>query len=240
MSKHELDDDVLLTQLRGALDVPRPEPSPAESAAFHRVVADTSPGRRLTIAATLSWFRRPLPAVALAATCTLTGVAAATLWRVPITDPVRAIAHDVGLPLETVELVQARRSMSDLRGALQTGDDARIARAADDLREHLAGLDAHDREPIAADASRLLHDADQQMRHDDGSEAGEPDDHGGGVSPTAPAPTTSPTATTTSSEPHDERQPDPEDTTPTSSGEHHETGDDSDMRDDTSHTGSDD
>jgi hypothetical protein len=251
MRTDHLDDAALLAALREALETPRAEPTLAERATFHALASQTFSARaRWWPAGWLSTLRRPVPAVALAAIIVLAGVSAATVKRLPITDPVRSVAHSVGLPIESVELVETRRAMGDLRHALQSDDETHLAATADDLRAHLVELDAHDRAVVDDEATHLLDQADEALHHSD-DETHEPDDPDTGV-PSTPGTTVPPAPPSTSGAPAEHPEDDapsehPADgtvdhtdttappSTPTSIDDHHDGGVDSDG----SHTGGD-
>lgn len=200
MRTDHLDDAALLAALRAALETPRADPTPAERATFHALAGETfSAGPRWRPTGRLSTLRRPVPAIAFAALLVLAGVSAATVKRLPVTDPVRSVAHRVGLPIESVELVETRRAMGDLRHALEGDDETHLAATADDLRRHLTELDAHDRASVDADATHLLDQADGALHYSD-DESHEPDDHDTGV-PSAPGTTAPPAPTSTSGPP---------------------------------------
>lgn len=244
MRNDQADDRALLTALHEALDTPRADPSPVERAAFRELVTETyAAGPRWQRAGWSSMLRRPVPAIALAVILLLAGVTTATVKRVPATDPIRSVAHSIGLPIESAELVETRRAMGQLRDELQAGDNEGLAAAADELRDHLTELDSHDRAVVDADATHLLDQADDALHHTE-EEGSEPDDHDTDVGPTATT-TTAPTATAPTSDapaehPEDVTPDHPDSTvgpspTPTTMGDGHDDGVDSDG----SHTGGD-
>lgn len=245
MRTDHLDDAALLAALREALETPRADPTPAERATFHALASQTfSAGPRWRPTGWLSTLRRPVPAIAFAALLVLAGVSAATVKRLPVTDPVRSVAHSVGLPIESVELVETRRAMGDLRHALEGDDETYLAATADSLRAHLAELEAHDRAVVDDEATHLLDQADAALHHSD-DETHEPDDQGTGVPstpgttvPSAPAPTSGAPA----EHPEDDTPDHTETTaatssTPTSIDDHHH--DDGVVDSDGSHTAGD-
>ena len=130
------DDDDLLERLEDALRPPEAVPSEAEIEALHRAVAEaqsTPTVRRV-------WPRRVL-AGAVAAAILLVIVSGAALPR-----PVRALANALGLPVDSVQVAEAKSAEKELLAALEGGDPERVARASARLQRRLEALDEQDRE----------------------------------------------------------------------------------------------
>ena len=120
----------------------------------------------------------------------------------PLPDPVRSALHDVGLPVDSVDVADARSAESHLEKALRSGDTAAVSRAAAHLQECLAELDRGDRNRMAPRADALLQDATSNTgsspggpivsRGDGSSNSGSGDRS---TVPSLPATTTTTTAT---------------------------------------------
>lgn len=169
MTAPHVDDDRLLALLATALDAAPVEPSPAELAAFQRVVLDLAaspidsvPGRAplRTRVRRAGWLRRPLPALALAGVLASTATAAVAVTGADVPAAVRTAARAVGLPVEPSALDEARASLHRLRDALATADRAAVADAAAELRDKLARLTPAQRRELEPDASADLARAD--------------------------------------------------------------------------------
>jgi len=140
------EDEDLLHRLELALRPPAAEPSEAEIAALHRAVAehgDGPPVRRV-------WPRRTLAAAAAAA------VLFVIVSGAPMPRPIRAAAHAVGLPIDSVKVADAKSAMSELQRALDDGDREGAARASARLRQRLAALGEKERQSIGPRAEPLL------------------------------------------------------------------------------------
>lgn len=180
-------DGQLLDDLRVALATPPARPDPIELAAFDRIVAewrqrpapvaDEPKGRFRAI----EKVHRPRVVAAGVVITTLglgTGVAAAA--GAPVTRGIREVAHEIGLPVESPAVVDAKDAMSRLRDALARSDDAQLRAARDQLRSELGDLGASDRASLERRVDDLLQQADARLIRDS--------------SGPAPAPTADPTA----------------------------------------------
>ena len=90
--------------------------------------------------------------------------AAAFAAGAPVPRPIRAVAHDVGLPVDSPELTDAKGAESDLRIVLAINDPATIKRVRARLNHKLAAVPRDERGQIEKDAKALLARADQQLR----------------------------------------------------------------------------
>ncbi|MDP8974785.1 MAG: hypothetical protein M3N28_00130 [Actinomycetota bacterium] len=182
------EDEDLLGRLEHALRPPDVEPSDEEIAALHRAVAGGVPApavRRV-------WPRRALAGVAAAV------VLLVMVSGVPVPRPVRAAAHALGLPVDSVEVADAKSAVKELQRALDDGDQERAARASARLRQRLGALSERDRQRIGRRAGPLLERA--------GGSSGSPPAPGSpppdGQAPSRPStrtPSTSGTSSTTTS-----------------------------------------
>lgn len=166
------EDEDLLARLEHALRPPEVEPSDEEIAALHRAVAGGVPApavRRV-------WPRRALVGVAAAV------VLLVIVSGVPVPRPVRAAAHALGLPVDSVEVADAKSAVKELQRALDDGDQERAARASARLSQRLDALNQSDRQRIGRQADPLLQRA-------------------GGSGGSAPAPRSPPPAGPTTSRP---------------------------------------
>ncbi|MDQ6909808.1 MAG: hypothetical protein M3Z84_03335, partial [Actinomycetota bacterium] len=87
--------------------------------------------------------------------------AAYALTGASLPEPVRAAAHAVGLPVDSVALADARAASAKLKEGLRAHDRAVVDDAARRLRERVSRLDADDRHSIAPEANALLGEANQ-------------------------------------------------------------------------------
>jgi hypothetical protein len=162
-----VDDDALLEELAVALsptDSLALEPTVVEQEALRAAVAGRfprldwqppSPPRHR------AW--RALPLVAAGILVPGTAAAAAGL---PIPRPVRAVAHAVGLPVDSPALYDTYRHARQLRQAVEAGDPVRARETATKLRQDLKEVPADDRKeaheaglPALAEAAPLLQQA---------------------------------------------------------------------------------
>ncbi len=102
--------------------------------------------------------------VAAAAGIVVGSGAAAFAAGAPVPRPIRAVAHDVGLPVDSPELTDAKGAESDLRIVLAINDPATIKRVRARLNHKLAAVPRDERGQIEKDAKALLARADQQLR----------------------------------------------------------------------------
>jgi hypothetical protein len=130
------EDDDLLERLEDALRPAEATPSQAEVAALRRAVAEGDPAPVVHRV----WPRRVL-AGAVAAAILLFIVSGAALPR-----PLRTVAHALRLPVDSVEVADARSAEKELRAALDGGDGERIARASERMQRRLEALREGDRE----------------------------------------------------------------------------------------------
>jgi hypothetical protein len=85
----------------------------------------------------------------------------------PLPRPVREIAHNIGLPVQSPDLADAERVRSQLRDALAESDYDGLIREADDLERRLQTLEGPEREKLAKKAEQLLLQADEiRAAHD--------------------------------------------------------------------------
>jgi hypothetical protein len=154
-------DEVLLHALTDvlapAVSLPT-EPSMTELAALDRVVrahhgpATTGRTRRS---------RRGAAGLVLAFVLAGAGSAAAATGAVPIPTPVRALAHDLGLPVDSPSVHAVHEAVGDLRHAERIGDRAAVAVRAATLRRMLGHLDPHEAEDLQTSARHELGAVDE-------------------------------------------------------------------------------
>jgi hypothetical protein len=160
-----VDDDTLLTELASALAPPAAlalEPTVAEEEALRAAVAGRFPR--------LDWQpqrprgrNRVWRALPLAAAGILVPASAAAAAGMPIPRPVRAVAHAVGLPVDSPALYDTYRHARQLRDAVEHQDQGRARETAGKLRKDLKDVPADDRKeahqaglPALAQAAPLL------------------------------------------------------------------------------------
>lgn len=194
------DDGQLLGELRAALATAPARPDPIELAAFDRVVAEWNRRPAPPADAPTSRFRvleklhhpRVVAASVVAATLALgTGVAAAA--GAPVARGIRAVAHDIGLPVEAPAVVDANNAVTRLRDALARSDDTGLRAARDQLRSELRDLGGSDRASIQQHADALLQQADTRLAHGGSSAAIAPPSSAPQGSETPPGATTADT-----------------------------------------------
>jgi hypothetical protein len=156
----------LLLDLSFALEapdeVPR-EPSVAELSRL-RAAVEAKPARRERSRRPQLHVRRRIAAFGTAAIVATGGTAAAAAGAVPVPRVVRAVAHNVGLPVTAPEVDDVNDAVSRLRQAERSGDSERIAREARTLREALTRVDEDDREDVDDKASLALSSAEARLQ----------------------------------------------------------------------------
>jgi hypothetical protein len=103
-----------------------------------------------------------LRGVAVSASITAACLAVGTIAfaaGAPVPRPARAVAHGLGLPVDSPALVDAKSALDSLRSALEGTDDSRVRRAIANLEERLADLDSDERDEITSEARQLLRHA---------------------------------------------------------------------------------
>lgn len=140
------DDNELLEKLESALAPPAAEPSPSEVAALRRAVAEQAS----SVGPERVWPWRV--AAGLAAAVVLLFVVVAP----PLPEPLRQVAHGLGLPVDSVEVADAKSAAAELRSALDDGDRERAARASARLQRNLDGLEERDRRRLASRTDPLI------------------------------------------------------------------------------------
>lgn len=142
------DDDRLLALLTQVLE-PEPLEPPAERIIVVRARAEA--GARLLPAVDLRRRRRrTLVSVAVAAMLAAFGAGLVLGHDLP--RPLRAVAHDLGLPVESVELVDTRDAVDRLGSALSQEDPEEVAAADADVVRRVNALEEEERakiEPVA-------------------------------------------------------------------------------------------
>jgi hypothetical protein len=190
-----MNDDELLEQLGAAFAVEPLEPPHESVTALHRAV------RAGTRSETHSSQRRRWLSAGLVGGVLSTGwAAAAAAYDDPLPGPIRSIAYEVGLPIDSRNLVDARNDRDGLRAALRRNDHAAIATQADELRRELRTLGSDERSAVQPEADQLLQQANddhssQNDHQDSGANQGQT---GGSNSPNvSTAPGVDPVVTTT-------------------------------------------
>ena len=153
MAERHDDDEVLLSALTVAL---RPaavaEPSPAELAAFRRVVAAQAvAGRsRWSSGRACRW----VAGLLVGGVVLSGGTAYATNPVAP--RPVRSAAFALKLPVESPELTDAKDALADLEEELREGRRDKVAAEVEDVVDELADLSPAGRQALEPRASTLL------------------------------------------------------------------------------------
>jgi hypothetical protein len=162
-----MNDEELLEQLGAAFAVEPIEPPPGSVLALHRAVR--AGARHQTRGSRRRWVSAGLVGGVLS-----TGwAAAAAASGDPLPGPIRSIAYEVGLPVDSRNLVDARHDRDALRAALRQNDPAAIATQAKALRRELSTLENSERSKIQAEADQLL-----QQANDDHSSQSDHQDPG--------------------------------------------------------------
>lgn len=157
--------DDLLDALGAALRPPPVEPSPAELVALHRMIDERCDAPVITrVPAKRAWARRPLAVLAATAGLVMGSGAAAFAAGAPVPRPVRAAVHDVGLPVDSPQLADAKGAASELRAVLAANDTATIKRVRTRLDRNLAEVPGDERDGIERDAKALLARADRRLQ----------------------------------------------------------------------------
>jgi hypothetical protein len=148
-----VEDLALLDELAAVLAPPadlRLEPSPSELDALRAAVAAKFPERaesgvvihpprwrRLGSAARTGGMAAAIVVFSASAAATATG---ATTGVLPLPRPVRAAAHALGLPVDSLALDDAHQHLGDLRHAMRTGNEQRARQTIQKLRRDVARL----------------------------------------------------------------------------------------------------
>lgn len=160
------EDEELLTQLGSVLRPVESEPSAAELAGFRAAVADGAvdvPPRSPRV--------RPITAALVAAgSLAVVGTAAAATGA-SLPRPLRAVAHSVGFPIDSPDLVDARQDLEELRQQLSSGESVEVAEARQDWEQRLEGFDESDRQELSGTVDELLARAEEE-RPAGGAEGG--------------------------------------------------------------------
>lgn len=192
------EDDELLDELSTWLQPDRSSPSAVETATLRALVqARFGPApvplgsRRGRTAARVG---RRTAAVALALVAGSASAAAAS-GGVPFPRPVRAVAHNLGLPVDSPALDEAHHDLGALRAALDDGDREAVRRTVDHLGRAIRRVPDDERErartetmDILAEASELLAEplGEPEGGHGPAPQALDIEDQPDGNSPTAP------------------------------------------------------
>jgi hypothetical protein len=158
-----VDDDALLEELAAVLAPPDSlalEPTIAEDEALRAAVAGRFPRLDWQPPRTRRGVWRALP---LAAAGVLVPGTAAAAAGMPLPRPVRAVAHAVGLPVDSPALFDTYRHARQLHQAVEDKDHRRVRETASKLRQDLKEVPADDRKeaheaglPALAEATDLL------------------------------------------------------------------------------------
>ena len=185
-----LTSDELFDALGVALRPPPVEPSPGELAALHRMIDERCHDRVTARVPAMRAWARPFVVAAAAAGIVVGSGAAAVAAGAPVPRPIRAVAHDVGLPVDSPELTDAKSAASELRIVLGVNDTATIKRVRARLSRKLAEVPRDERGEIERDAKALLARADQQLRTVESTHpaAGDDSPKSGGTARAVPSP----------------------------------------------------
>ena len=160
-------DDELMTRLRDALAAPSTAPDERAMMGLTRELAALASvgGERGTRVGTLSSLRRMAGrhvstlSVFIAASLLAGGVAAAAVATDTLPGPTRNIAWDLGLPVTSPALYQARQVESHLKVSLRTRDRQSATSLGRTLARDLKKLSAGDLSQIQGTADQLLRKA---------------------------------------------------------------------------------
>src|SRR5581483_5943688 len=188
----------LLDTLAMALEPPTVEPTASElfalrvAVASHHAPASAAPAR----AARVPWWRRPWAVASLATGMALAGTSAAmATGAAPVPDPVRAVAHAIGLPVDSPAVVQVQRATDNLQRDLSkpaATPPAQATRDAERLQQKLSNLSPSDRARVGAEPNRTL---DRWRGPSGSSGSGSGAGFGGGPGPSSSEGTRSPSPT---------------------------------------------
>lgn len=169
-----LDDIQFLDLLTRALEPKPVEPPATRLASLHQAIAEHARlhpkpvRRRVPQPPLLTRLRRPIAAFVAAMALTSAGTAAAIgTGAVRLPRPVRAVAHGVGLPVDSPELADARSATALLRSALGHNDSDSVAVATQELNTMLDRLSDGDRSKIEDEAHSLLEQADRLIKSEE-------------------------------------------------------------------------
>ena len=151
-------DDELLELLTAALAPELSEPPPASLALLHRAIDARNAFARKPLRVHHRWV---VPAVAAFGVLGISGGAlAATGTSLPRL--ARRLAYDVGLPVDSPQLYDARSHRDALRAALARHDITAIATESAKLRAELGHLNTDEHNRVGNDTDQLLQQADSQ------------------------------------------------------------------------------
>jgi hypothetical protein len=161
-----VNDDEFLDLLRGALVAEPVEPDSDAIVFLHRALDSHHKPRR-----------RPSPRIV--ASC-LVGIgvmaSASGAWALSgavLPEPLRVVAHAVGLPVDSPAVAEARAARRALRESLNRDDAKATAAAAQRLRDALGGLSSSDQADVG-DVVGLLQLADEQHATNGQDQGNEP------------------------------------------------------------------
>jgi hypothetical protein len=181
-----VNDDELCALLSEAFSPEDSRPPPDSVAALRRAVATTgSAGRRL------AGRRRIAVAAATLALLSAGSGTAFAVSGVPLPEPLRVVAHGIGLPVDSVALADTRTVLGRLKFALKLHEVQVVREDAGILQTRLAHLHLPERREVSHEAADLLGEANQEGAE---SQFGQ---QGPETSPPAPTPTTTPPPATT-------------------------------------------
>lgn len=154
----------LLDALATELQPPSVEPSHAELMGLHRAIDERRRAPLATRTQRRPWLRSPIAIAAASVAVAFSGTATAFAAGAPLPRPVRTVAHDVWLPVDSPQLSDAKHAVTDLGLVLAGSDDAAIARARDQLLRRLDALSAAERRGLAFVSEPLLAQAADRLR----------------------------------------------------------------------------
>ena len=153
-------DDRMLARLHAAFAVEPVDPPAQGVAALDRALAERDVRGEAGGRHRRPWWRQPLPVAGLAFGLVVGGSGTALAAGASLPRPVRALAHDLGLPVDSPQLVDVRKANDRLRDDLRPPTTApETARDAADLARKLAGLDKDERAEVKTESSDLLEQA---------------------------------------------------------------------------------
>jgi len=180
-------DLALLDTLAVALEPPTVEPTASELFALRVAVAShhaPAPDARTRPGARVPWWRQPWAVASLATGMALAGTSAAmATGAAPVPDPVRAVAHAIGLPVDSPAVVQVQRATDNLQHDLSkpaSTPSSQATRDAERLQQKLSNLSPSDRARVGAEPNRTL----ERWRGPSGS-SGSGSGSGGGPGPSS-------------------------------------------------------
>jgi hypothetical protein len=218
------DDDLLAALGRAVGPDPAVRPSDAERADLRRAVlraasGDTGTSAPMADVVPISTARRLRTRVLVGSAAVVIGLSGATAVAAAVNDgalpaPVRVVVHAVGLPVDSVEVAQAKDALRRLRTATDTEVTDALARA----ERELADLTPSERAGLGDDVDRTLAEARERLARVEAAAAAATSTAATSTAPTTP--TAAPATVDTAGPPTTPSQPSTGTSTATSVDDH--------------------